>query len=135
MIIDRRTRLLMKKLIEKPINSQQNLMEQLSLSKSQIDYALEKASSILIDAGFTPLFVDNLNVEVSEKNNNYLLELFSQKKIYEYYELSFEERKKYIFMMLFFRCKEYLSLNHFIQVLNVRKTTFTRDMICQIKLE
>ncbi|EMF0386187.1 transcription antiterminator BglG, partial [Enterococcus faecium] len=108
MIIDRRTRLLMKKLIEKPINSQQNLMEQLSLSKSQIDYALEKASSILIDAGFTPLFVDNLNVEVSEKNNNYLLELFSQKKIYEYYELSFEERKKYIFMMLFFRCKEYL---------------------------
>ncbi|HGP3997335.1 TPA: transcription antiterminator BglG, partial [Enterococcus faecium] len=133
MIIDRRTRLLMKKLIEKPINSQQNLMEQLSLSKSQIDYALEKASSILIDAGFTPLFVDNLNVEVSEKNNNYLLELFSQKKIYEYYELSFEERKKYIFMMLFFRCKEYLSLNHFIQVLNVRKTTFTRDMICQIK--
>ncbi|MHD0401923.1 hypothetical protein ACY2DF_01915 [Enterococcus durans] len=91
----------MKKLIEKPINSQQNLMEQLSLSKSQIDYALEKASSILIDAGFTPLFVDNLNVEVSEKNNNYLLELFSQKKIYEYYELSFEERKKYIFMSYF----------------------------------
>lgn len=128
MIIDRRTRLLMKKLIEKPINSQQNLMEQLSLSKSQIDYALEKASSILIDAGFTPLFVDNLNVEVSEKNNNYLLELFSQKKIYEYYELSFEERKKYIFMMLFFHCKEYLSLNHFIQVLNVGKTTFTRDI-------
>ncbi|MFB8508035.1 BglG family transcription antiterminator [Enterococcus durans] len=118
----------MKKLIEKPINSQQNLMEQLSLSKSQIDYALEKASSILIDAGFTPLFVDNLNVEVSEKNNNYLLELFSQKKIYEYYELSFEERKKYIFMMLFFHCKEYLSLNHFIQVLNVGKTTFTRDI-------
>ncbi|WP_422699291.1 BglG family transcription antiterminator [Enterococcus durans] len=103
-------------------------MEQLSLSKSQIDYALEKASSILIDAGFTPLFVDNLNVEVSEKNNNYLLELFSQKKIYEYYELSFEERKKYIFMMLFFHCKEYLSLNHFIQVLNVGKTTFTRDI-------
>ncbi len=128
MIIDRRTRLLMKKLIEKPINSQQNLMEQLSLSKSQIDYALEKASSILIDAGFTPLFVDNLNVEVSEKNNNYLLELFSQKKIYEYYELSFEERKKYIYLMLFYHYEEYLSVNHFLGVLDIGKTTFINDL-------
>ncbi|MBM7712929.1 BglG family transcription antiterminator [Enterococcus xiangfangensis] len=127
-MIDQRTRLLMKKLIEKPINSQQNLMDQLSLSKSQIDYALEKASAVLTEAGLEPLFIDNLNVELSEENKNYFLTLFSQKKIYDYYELSSEERKKYIFLMLLFHYKEYLSLNHFIQVLKVGKTTFTRDI-------
>lgn len=127
-IIDQRTRLLMKKLIEKPINSQQNLMDQLSLSKSQINYVLEKASSVLIEAELDPLFVDNLNVELSERNKDYFLYLFSQKKIYDYYELSSEERKKYIFLMLLFHYEEYLSLNHFIQVLRVGKTTFTRDV-------
>ena len=39
-----------------------------------------------------------------------------------------EERKKYIFLMLFYYESDYLSVNHFLSALRVGKTTFMADI-------
>lgn len=126
--IDQRTRQVLVKLIEKPVISQNSLTNQLQLSKVQIDYVITKVNELLSDEALPPVWFDGNYFHLSDSSRLFLVDFFSNDTVYRYYEMDMEERKKYIYLMLFYHCEDYLSVNHFLAVLEVGKTTFINDL-------
>ncbi len=126
--IDQRTRQVLIKMIEKPIIPQRNLTGQLNLSRVQVDYVITKINESLSDEGHPPVYFDGNNYHLSEASRLFFVDFFSSDHVYRYYEMDIEERKKYIYLMLFYHYKEYLSVNHFLGVLDIGKTTFINDL-------
>ena len=126
--IDQRTRQVLIKMIEKPIISQRNLTGQLNLSRVQVDYVITKINESLSDEGHPPVYFDGNNYHLSEASRLFFVDFFSSDHVYRYYEMDIEERKKYIYLMLFYHYEEYLSVNHFLGVLDIGKTTFINDL-------
>ncbi|WP_251866918.1 BglG family transcription antiterminator [Enterococcus malodoratus] len=126
--IDQRTKHVLIKLIEKPVISQKNLMGQLRLSKVQIDYVITKVNEWLVDETLLPVWFDGNYYHLSDIGRLFLVEFFSGDQVYHHYEMDIEERKKYIYLMLFYHCEDYLSVNHFLEVLDIGKTTFINDL-------
>lgn len=126
--IDQRTRQVLIKMIEKPIIPQRNLTGQLNLSRVQVDYVITKINESLSDEGLPPVYFDGNNYHLSEASRLFFVDFFSSDHVYRYYEMDIEERKKYIYLMLFYHYEEYLSVNHFLGVLDIGKTTFINDL-------
>ena len=126
--IDQRTRQVLIKMIEKPIIPQRNLTGQLNLSRVQVDYVITKINESLSDEGHTPVYFYGNNYHLSEASRRFFVDFFSSDHVYRYYEMDIEERKKYIYLMLFYHYEEYLSVNHFLGVLDIGKTTFINDL-------
>ncbi|MFQ9225509.1 MAG: BglG family transcription antiterminator [Enterococcus avium] len=126
--IDQRTRQVLIKMIEKPIIPQRNLTGQLNLSRVQVDYVITKINESLSDEGHPPVYFDGNNYHLSEASRLFFVDFFSSDHVYRYYEMDIEERKKYIYLMLFCHYEEYLSVNHFLGVLDIGKTTFINDL-------
>lgn len=126
--IDQRTRQVLIKMIEKPIIPQRNLTGQLNLSRVQVDYVITKINESLSDEGLPPVYFDGNNYHLSEASRLFFVDFFSSDHVYRYYEMDIEERKKYIYLMLFYHYEEYLSVNHFLGVLDIEKTTFINDL-------
>lgn len=126
--IDQRTRQVLTKLVEKPVISQKNLANQLALSKVQIDYVITKVNELLDHENLPPVWFDGHYFHLSDDGRVFLVDFFSSEIIYRYYEMDLSERKKYIYLMLFYHCEEYLSVNHFLEVLDIGKTTFINDL-------
>lgn len=126
--IDQRTRQVLIKMIEKPIISQRNLTGQLNLSRVQVDYVITKINESLSNEGLPPVYFDGNNYHFSEASRLFFVDFFSSDHVYRYYEMDIEERKKYIYLMLFYHYEEYLSVNHFLGVLDIGKTTFINDL-------
>lgn len=126
--MDQRTRQVLIKLIEKPVRSQSNLTNQLHLSRVQIEYVINKINESLSDEELPPVYFDGNNFHLSEASRLFFVDFFSGENVYRYYEMDIEERKKYIYLMLFYHYEEYLSVNHFLEALNIGKTTFINDL-------
>lgn len=126
--IDQQTRQVLIKMIEKPIIPQRNLTGQLNLSRVQVDYVITKINESLSDEGLPPVYFDGNNYHLSEASRLFFVDFFSSDHVYRYYEMDIEERKKYIYLMLFYHYEEYLSVNHFLGVLDIGKTTFINDL-------
>ena len=120
--IDQRTRQVLIKMIER------NLTGQLNLSRVQVDYVITKINESLSDEGHPPVYFDGNNYHLSEASRLFFVDFFSSDHVYRYYEMDIEERKKYIYLMLFYHYEEYLSVNHFLGVLDIGKTTFINDL-------
>ncbi|MDH6365591.1 transcriptional antiterminator/mannitol/fructose-specific phosphotransferase system IIA component (Ntr-type) [Enterococcus sp. PF1-24] len=125
---DQRTRHMIEQLIEKPFISQEVMVKSLSLSKNQVSYLLDKVNSILENQQQTLLSFDGEKIQLREESRNYFIKMMSDDFIFEHYDLSNIERKKYIYLMLVYYGNEYLSVNHFLDVLKIGKTTFINDM-------
>ena len=119
--IDQRTRQVLIKMIEKPIIPQRNLTGQLNLSRVQVDYVITKINESLSDEGLPPVYFDGNNYHLSEASRLFFVDFFSSDHVYRYYEM-------YIYLMLFYHYEEYLSVNHFLGVLDIGKTTFINDL-------
>ena len=127
-MIDQRTLQLIQKMIQKPLMEQEEMMRLFSLSKSQLDYAITKINDLL-KANKQPLIrSDPYFVQLLPKAKTFFLNDFLEGAVYTQYEMNSEERKKYIFLMLFYYEEDYLSVNHFLSALSVGKTTFMADM-------
>lgn len=126
--MDQRTRQVLIKLIEKPVCSQSNLTNQLHLSRVQVEYVINKINEALSDEGLPPVYFDGNSFHLSETSRLFFVDFFSGENSYRYYEMDIEERKKYIYLMLFYHCEEYLSVNHFLEALDIGKTTFINDL-------
>lgn len=126
--IDQRTRQVLLKLIEKPVITQKNLTSSLKLSRVQIDYVINKVNELLSDKALPPVWFNGNYFHLSEESRIFLVDLLSSDKIYHSYEMNIGERKKYIYLMLFYHWNEYLSVNHFLEVLDIGKTTFINDL-------
>ncbi|MGL9731118.1 hypothetical protein IGI44_004536 [Enterococcus sp. DIV0756] len=126
--MDQRTRQVLIKLIEKPVCSQSNLTNQLHLSRVQVEYVINKINEALSDEGLPPVYFDGNSFHLSETSRLFFVDFFSGENSYRYYEMDIEERKKYIYLMLFYHYEEYLSVNHFLEALDIGKTTFINDL-------
>jgi len=126
--VDQRTRQILLKLVEKPIISSKNLSTHLKLTKVQIDYVITKVNELLAEETLPPVWFDGNYFHLSDDSRLFLVEFFSNDQIYRQYEMDIDERKKYIYLMLFYHTDEYLSVNHFLEVLDIGKTTFINDL-------
>ncbi|WP_195493161.1 BglG family transcription antiterminator [Enterococcus gallinarum] len=127
-MIDQRTLQLIQKMIQKPLMEQEEIMRFFSLSKNQLDYAIRKINELL-KANKQPLIrSDPYFIQLAPKAKAFFLNDFLNGAVYTQYEMNSEERKKYIFLMLFYYESDYLSVNHFLSALRVGKTTFMADM-------
>lgn len=126
--MDQRTRQVLIKLIEKPVCSQSNLTNQLHLSRVQVEYVINKINEALSDEGLPPVYFDGNSFHLSETSRLFFVDFFSGENSYRCYEMDIEERKKYIYLMLFYHYEEYLSVNHFLEALDIGKTTFINDL-------
>ena len=126
--MDQRTRQVLIKLIEKPVSSQSNLTNQLHLSRVQVEYVINKINEALSDEGLPPVYFDGNSFHLSETSRLFFVDFFSGENSYRCYEMDIEERKKYIYLMLFYHYEEYLSVNHFLEALDIGKTTFINDL-------
>lgn len=119
---------MMMALIEKPTISYDYLQRNYSMKRTQIEYTIDKINQFLFVQKL-PLSVNKENVILlPEKSKEYLLDSFLSERIFKYYDMSTKERGKYIFLMLFYYVKNYLSVNHFLDALKIGKTTFMKDM-------
>lgn len=127
-VFDQRTRQVVVKLIEKPVVSQKVLASETRLSKTQLDYVINKINKFLIIKTAPPIQIENNFYTLIDESRNFFVSLFSSEEIYKYVEMDVEDRKKYIFLMLFYHTDDYLSVNHFLESLKIGKTTFINDL-------
>lgn len=127
-MLDRKSVYIMKKCIEEKEVSLNQLIQMMALSKRQVLYAIEKANEFLIDASVSPLRLDGHLLSLSSETKDYIVQCFLNQTIYHSYLLDGPERETYIFLMLLYRHESYVSVPHFLDTLEVGKTTFLQDM-------
>ena len=115
-------------LIEKQAVEYHFLQRNYSMNQNQIDYTIDKTNRFLQREGLPCVISDDKTIWLPEESKAYFLEIFLAGKIFSYYEMSTNERRKYIFLTLFYYPQEYLSVNHFLDALTIGKTTFMSDL-------
>lgn len=127
-MLDRKSVYIMKKCVEEKEVSLSQLIQMMELSKRQVLYAIEKANEFLIDASVAPLHLEGRFLSLSTETKDYIVQCFLNQTIYHSYLLDGPERETYIFLMLLYRYESYVSVPHFLDTLEVGKTTFLQDM-------
>lgn len=127
-MIDMRSRIIIEKLIERPNIEQSVLLKAVDLTKRQFDYSIEKINDRLKEDQKPLIENDGVFVKLSAESREFLIATFLDTAFIDAYVMGAEERKKYIFLMLFYYVDEFLSMQHFLEVLQVGKTTFSNDM-------
>lgn len=127
-MVDERTTQIMKRILEFSFVSKDELIKSCSLTKRQLDYGLEKINEWLKQNNLMPVRFVNNHLSIQSETYKFLLNTIhlGESAILENYILSKHERAKYIFFILLTR-KEFLSFNHFIDVLEVSKSTIMKD--------
>lgn len=127
-MLDRKSVYIMKKCVEEKEVSLNQLIQMMDLSKRQVLYAIEKANEFLIDASVAPLHLEGRFLSLSTETKDYIVQCFLNQTIYHSYLLDGPERETYIFLMLLYRYESYVTVPHFLDTLEVGKTTFLQDM-------
>lgn len=127
-MIDMRSRIIIEKLIERPNIEQSVLLESVDLTKRQFDYSIEKINDRLQEDAKPLIENDGIFVKLSGESRDFLIKMFLNQNFIDSYIMGAEERKKYIFLMMFYYVDEFLSMQHFLEVLQVGKTTFSNDV-------
>ena len=127
-VFDYRTRIIIEKLIAKPVLQITEIMKFLDLSRTQIEYNVLKVNEILRLNNLEELSITNEYIYLSSQTRLFFIDIVLKNLIFEDYSLSGEERIKYIFFMMYYYKDEYLSINHFIDAVKVGKTTVVSDL-------
>ena len=127
-MIDERARILMKRLIERPIHEIKDLENQTQLSRRQLDYTLEKINEELDQKLVQKLVIENNRLILRNNIKDQLIDLLVDKSKTKDYVMNASERLKYLYLLLFYYVNEYLSINHFIEAFGVGKTTILNDL-------
>ncbi len=128
MMFDERAYLIIQKILERPFIEKNDLLRELKLTPRQLEYTLEKINSWLRANSCAPIIINNRDqFTIHDETKELLLKEISEGLTRKEYVLSSQERTKYIYFMLFLD-PEYLSINHFLDALQVGKTTFMNDL-------
>lgn len=127
-MLDERARAIIQKIIGRPLIEKNELMTETSLTQRQLDYSLDKINSWLVANQQSGLIIENNQVKIKQETKRYLIEEMNTLLSSRDYVLSPQERVKYLFLLLFYYEDEYLSMNHFIDALQVGKTTIMNDL-------
>lgn len=99
------------------------------VTRRQALYRINKLNDLLISENVPPITLDatsDKRIEVCEKTKNVIQKLLLEMQEDEPYYFSKAERLIYIYLMLFVN-DDYLSLNHFIDALEVSRSTVLLD--------
>lgn len=115
-------------LLERSIVTVGEASNELSVTRRQLLYRLEKINKLLSDEQYIPIMLGSQKeFLVDTSSRKFLVEfLFSQRDTLSYY-FNREERKVFIFLRLFV-ANEYLSLQHFMSDMQISKTTIVQDI-------
>lgn len=128
-MIDERSMILIKHLIESPLISKVDLMEKANLTKRQIEYTLDKINDYLKNEEKNGIKFTNGKLDVPEDVFLIFVELINRQDdfLLKQYVLNQEERIKFILWYLY-EADSYISVNHLLSLLKVGKTTLMKDM-------
>lgn len=128
-MIDERSMILIKHMVESPLISKVDLMEKANLTKRQIEYTLDKINDYLKNEERNGIKFTNGKLDVSEDVFLIFVELINRQDdfLLKQYVLNQEERIKFILWYLY-EADSYISVNHLLSLLKVGKTTLMKDM-------
>ncbi|MBS7576507.1 MULTISPECIES: BglG family transcription antiterminator [unclassified Enterococcus] len=127
-MLDERSRIIMEILISKPAIELEQLMAITKLAKNQIEYSIEKVNELHAGEHLPIITVNDRLVKLPLESRKFWVNLFLSESLFVSYEMSSKEREKYIFLLLIYRSDEYLSMDHFLDALQISKTTFMNDI-------
>jgi len=113
-----------KKILESSYITRQDLMKHFSLTKRQIDYSLDKINDWLTYKREEPIQISNHLIQINPRTR-----MFLEANLFDLvdYSLNAKERVLYTFLLLISE-KDFLSINHFIDALDVSKSSFVKDL-------
>lgn len=118
----------MKRLIERSVHEMNELATQTGLTKRQLEYSLEKINEYVTIDDQYKLVVENNRIILTNQLREQFIMILSDKTYTKGYSMNAFERSKYLYLLLFYYTEEYLSINYFIQELEVGKTTIINDL-------
>ncbi|MEX2805242.1 transcription antiterminator [Streptococcus sp. H31] len=104
------------------------LMARTGLSKKQILYTLDYINDFLKEHHQQALSLLQQNLILSFKNKEFFIDCFNKGHFFDDYLLTAEERRKYIYFILFRKEVAYLSTSDFLASLKVSKSTVMEDI-------
>lgn len=128
-MLDDRSLQIIESLLQMSITFRQDLMEQFALTKRQLDYSFDKINDWIKANQYSPIRFINDQVFVDNQTYMFLVKVINNgnEKAINDYILSNQERNNYIYLLLFIY-NDYLSADHFVESLDVSKTTFFKDL-------
>lgn len=127
-MIDERTTQIIKKILESSYASKEDLISSCDLTKRQFDYGLEKINEWMKESSVDPIRFVNNQLSLQSETYKFLLKsmYMRESESLEKYQMSKNERSKYLFLMMLCN-RGFLSFNHFIDSLDVSKSTIMKD--------
>lgn len=128
-MLDDRSLQIIESLLQISIIFKQDLMNQFGLTKRQLDYSFDKINDWIKANHHLPIRFINDQAFVDRDTYTFLVKVISNgdKQAISHYILSNQERRDYIYLLLFIY-DDYLSADHFVDSLEVSKTTFFKDL-------
>lgn len=128
-MLDDRSLQIIESLLQMSIVFKQDLMSQFGLTKRQLDYSFDKINDWIKANNQLPIRFINDQAFVDRDTYTFLIKVINngEEQAISDYILSNQERKNYIYLLLFIY-EDYLSADHFVDSLEVSKTTFFKDL-------
>lgn len=125
--MDNELHIIIKLLTNKPFVSVKELEIESKATRRQINYRLEKINQLLIDKDVSPLVIGSTKeIILTPSAKKVLVEYLRHFDVVKSYYLSKRERLSYMYLMLFMN-SDYLTLQHFMDYLNVSRSTILSD--------
>lgn len=128
LVLDERSRMLIEKLVERSTVETSVIMSDKQITRRQLEYSIEKLNLFLEENKQPIITYDDSMISLDKKSREFFITIMLSNEFTEDYIFSSEERKKYIFFMLFYYSDNYLSQQHFLSELKIGKTTFSSDL-------
>lgn len=128
-MLDDRSLQIIESLLQISIIFKQDIMDQFCLTKRQLDYSFDKINDWIKANNHLPIRFINDQVIVDRDTYTFLIKVINSGdgQAINNYILSNQERNDYIYLLLFIQ-DDYLSADHFVDSLEVSKTTFFKNL-------
>lgn len=119
---------LVRLIVKRSFTTLYDVEKETDATKRQITYRLDKLNQLIEDNGFQAIILGSQKeFLIEEATRDFLVQfLFDSHEDIEYY-LDRDERKIYLYLWMFID-REYLSLQHFMSMLQVSKSTVIQDL-------
>lgn len=107
----------------------QDIMKEVNLTKRQLEYTMDKINGWIKDNKYQPVRFIKEKASIDHETYTFLLKRIDMDSDHfdSQYLMDRQERMNFIYMMIFLR-EGYLSINHFVDALEVSKATIFKDL-------
>ncbi len=126
-MIDKRISDMIRFFRKHPKTNYSELEKELSINPSQIKYSLKKLNEFLMEHSIEEIDEHHHSLFINNKQHEFLVQI-STDLLTQQYIFNSEERLKLIFLILVAKDDDYISMAHFLELLEVGKTTLSQDI-------